>query len=182
VITEYAYNAANLATSLTNRQGANTLSTFTYAYTPDGNQVLKTDGKRETTYSYDHLGRLAHEYDEGWQSIRYHYDRFGNRAKMRVTAAPNTIAESYTVSYNYDSNNRLLTEITKRDGETETNHYAYDANGNQIWREWERSTLITKNIRREHVGFAGMDGGRPMAAPTRGRARLDTREYDGLTS
>jgi YD repeat-containing protein len=99
---------------------------------------------------------------------------------MRVTAVPNTIAVSYTVVYTYDANNRLITETTKRDGETETNQYAYDANGNQLWREWERSTLTTKGLRCEHAGFAGMHGGRTQFAPTRGCARLDTREYDGF--
>jgi uncharacterized protein RhaS with RHS repeats len=40
---EYAYNLANLVTSLYNKNGASTLSKYSYAYYLDGNQATKAD-------------------------------------------------------------------------------------------------------------------------------------------
>jgi len=60
-----------------------------------------------TTYIYGGAGRLKNESENTGFSATYQYDRFGNRSQMAVTGA-----ETYTVAYSYDANNRL-TQDTK---------------------------------------------------------------------
>jgi len=53
VTTTYAYNSANLVTSINNLNGSTVLSSYTYAYRLDGNQVSKTAaGGISTQYTY----------------------------------------------------------------------------------------------------------------------------------
>ena len=76
-------------------------------------------------YSIDGMNRLTREYGNG-ADIRYSYDKFGNRTLMSVTGA-----ETYTTSYTYDKNNRLLQESKQAQTGTESMRYYYDPNGNQ---------------------------------------------------
>ena len=62
VTTTYAYNHANLVTSLVNNRGGAVLSSYTYTYLLDGNQDSKTDHEGvQSAYTYDGLGRLTKE-------------------------------------------------------------------------------------------------------------------------
>ncbi|MCL2837133.1 MAG: polymorphic toxin type 44 domain-containing protein [Defluviitaleaceae bacterium] len=130
VITTYAYNGANLVTSVTNSSGSTTLSRYTYAYLLDGNQFTKTDHTgRVTTYTYDNLGRLTREAESGTGGLTkdYQYSTAGNRSHLTVTGS-----QTYTTAYTYDRNNRLTREV-KTAGTTETTTtYTYDSNGNQL--------------------------------------------------
>ena len=55
------------------------------------------------------------------------YDNVGSRAQMTVSGKA-----SYSVSYAYDANNRLLTERKTRGLLTDLTTYAYDANGDLL--------------------------------------------------
>ncbi|MCL2873657.1 MAG: hypothetical protein FWE29_01850, partial [Defluviitaleaceae bacterium] len=133
--TTYAYNRANLVTSMTNFRGHEVISQFFYEYYLDGNQrqIIENTG-RITTYTYDGLGRLTNEiqYGGGLPNITkvYTFDTAGNRASMTVTGE-----ENFTVTYYYDQNNRLLQEIRiEGDNDPVITFYTYDPNGNQISR------------------------------------------------
>ena len=125
----YAYNAANLVTSLQNKKGLSTLSNYVYQYYLDGNQAQKNDHTgRSTSYAYDAQRRLTQEAESGAADAvtkAYRFDEAGNRLSMTVTGA-----ESYTTNYTYDRNNRLLTETRTSGGTQQVTDYTYDANGN----------------------------------------------------
>ncbi|WP_343277422.1 RHS repeat-associated core domain-containing protein, partial [Ligaoa zhengdingensis] len=129
VTTTYTYNDANLVTSLTNKKGTDILSSYSYTYYLDGNQRTKTDvvNNRTTTYGYDLAGRLTSESESGGNTYAYTYDSRNNRASLTVSGD-----ESYNVAYEYDGDNRLLTETKTIDGRQEITNYSYDNNGNQI--------------------------------------------------
>lgn len=127
----YAYNLANLVTSLQNKKGTGVLSSYAYTYYLDGNQATKTDHTgRLTSYAYDGLGRLTQEAESGASGAitkAYTFDTAGNRANLSVSGA-----ESYTVGYAYDLNNRLKTETKEAGTTTDVTDYYYDNNGNTI--------------------------------------------------
>ncbi len=129
--TDYDYNLANLVTSLENMKGSSTLSSYAYTYYLDGNQATKADYTgRQTSYSYDGLGRLTQEAESSAADAvtkAYTFDPAGNRASMTVSGA-----ESYTANYDYDLNNRLTDETRVTGSVTEVTDYFYDNNGNTI--------------------------------------------------
>lgn len=125
--TDYAYNRANKVTELINKNGNTVLSSYRYTYYLDGNQETKTDlDGTVTRYGYDALGRLAYETQDGI-SHRYEYDAASNRTKLQVDGA-----QTYTVEYSYDKNNRLLLEQKTAGGVEITTVYRYDPNGNLL--------------------------------------------------
>jgi YD repeat-containing protein len=117
--TTYAYNKANLVTSVLNKKGTTTLSSHTYTYYLDGNIASETVNSVETTYEYDGLGRLTKETKNGTITM-YTYDANGNRATMTQN--------NVTTTYTYDANNRLTAETAAGVATT----YTYDNNGNLI--------------------------------------------------
>ena len=130
-VTTYAYNLANMVTSLQNKNGNNVRSSFAYTYYLDGNQRTKTDQTGVTaTYLYDGLGRLTQEAESGIQGAKtyvYAYDTRGNRDSLTVSGA-----ESYTVDYSYDLNNRLNSTVKNAGSTAEATEYRYYPNGNTI--------------------------------------------------
>ena len=70
---------------------------------------------------------MIQEAETGALTQDYTYDVRGNRASMTVSGKA-----SYSVSYSYDANNRLLTERKTRGLLTDLTTYAYDANGNLL--------------------------------------------------
>ena len=131
---EYTYNIAGQVTKVEHKRGSTVVNRYDYTYTPDGNQRSKTmleNGvdKGIVTYEYDGLGQLTQETKTLTgtmvQQYTYEYDKAGNRSKLTASGG-----ESYTTTYAYDSNNRLLSE-TKQTGSGQTvQNYTYDANGN----------------------------------------------------
>jgi len=80
----------------------------------------------------------------------YTFDTRGNRLTMVVTGY-----ENYTVTYSYNANNQLLTEVrtpTGTNGDNEyTNTFTYDNNGNQATRTTvHHATGFFGVIRRGH--------------------------------
>ena len=117
--TTYAYNQANLVTSVVNKKGNTTLSSHNYTYYLDGNIASENENGITKTYEYDGLGRLTKETRNG-TITSYTYDANGNRATMTQNGV--------TTTYEYDENNRLESE--KVAGAVTS--YDYDANGNLI--------------------------------------------------
>ena len=104
------------------------LSSYAYTYYADGNQRTKKDhNNRTTTYVYDGAGRLKSENESTGFGAAYQYDRFGNRTQMAVTGA-----DTYTVAYFYDANNRLTQDVKTAGSVVTTGNYFYDPNGNQL--------------------------------------------------
>ena len=177
--TIYTYNDANLIISLSNKQGLNVISSFSYEYSEDGNQISKTEtdsnGYDNTvSYEYDGMGRLIKETDPNIHTISYEYDRFGNRSRMTVEPVPGSFEQGYITEYEYDSNNRLLIETKKtkgRDGSTEIHHYFYDSNGNQTRREREELKPRGTNTSKGRIYWV---------TEKKEKVTLDLREYNGF--
>lgn len=136
----YAYNSGNLPTTVTNKRGSTTLSSYAYTYGADGSQLTKTDHKgRKTTYTYDALNRLTKEVQTGSGAFTnsYTYDDYGNRSKATLAGT--------AMTYSYNKANQLTqTSYTQKvqtanklisPGITNTQishrtQYTYDAQGN----------------------------------------------------
>jgi len=124
-VTTYTYNLANLVKTLVNKdESNNTLSSCSYLYRLDGNQVGKQEGTKTTLYAYDDLGRLtAESVTENQTTVTtgYTFDAYNNRATK-------TIGGVTVTTYTYDANNRLTSET----GVAGNTTYTYDDNGSQL--------------------------------------------------
>lgn len=130
-LTKYNYNLANKLLTLSNENGNTVFAGYTYTYYLNGNQATKTDNTdKTTTYIYDGLGRITSESTSGEAEITYTYDDNNNRKTMTV--------DGIVTSYEYDKNNRLLTE-TKNTSEQTTGitRYCYNNNGNTLYKALE---------------------------------------------
>ena len=137
VTTSYQYNRAGWITDLTSQTSAKTIQSHHYQYLPDGNVSAKEStvnaGTTNYSYLYDNAGRLTQE-QIGSRQQAYQYDPYGNRSQMTVMDQ-----ESYSTSYTYDQNNRLLYEIKTTAAKSEQTTYHYDDNGNLS--SWFKGTL-----------------------------------------
>ena len=144
VTTEYSYNDANMLTSLVNKKGTTTYSTYSYNYNLDGNINRKVESGKITDYIYDGTGRLSNEKITNGSAVTnmaYGYDNAGNRSSLTVTGT-----ENYVTTYSYDKNNRLLKDSKKNNGASyaDVTLYSYDNNGNQIRKDQSRDDLTSK--------------------------------------
>ncbi|QOR35895.1 RHS repeat protein [Clostridium sp. 'deep sea'] len=147
---EYSYNKNNQITSLANKKGFNTISSYNYTYDQAGRQETKTDSYGTTTYSYDTAGRIKQVEAPGY-TTSYGYDKAGNRQnseQIYKTQQPTKyIIKSTeeevkylkkTSNYSYSSANLLLQHVEKMYDEEgnellrKTVNYLYDNNGNQL--------------------------------------------------
>ena len=145
VTTEYSYNDANMLTSLVNKKGTTTYSTYSYNYNLDGNINRKVESGKTTDYVYDGTGRLSNEKITNGSAVTnmaYGYDNAGNRSSLTVTGT-----ENYVTTYSYDKNNRLLKDSKKNNGASyaDVTLYSYDNNGNQIRKDQSRDDLTSKS-------------------------------------
>ena len=145
VTTEYSYNDANMLTSLVNKKGTTTYSTYSYNYNLDGNINRKVESGKITDYIYDGTGRLSNEKITNGSAVTnmtYGYDNAGNRSSLTVTGT-----ENYVTTYSYDKNNRLLKDSKKNNGASyaDVTLYSYDNNGNQIRKDQSRDDLTSKS-------------------------------------
>ena len=145
VTTEYSYNDANMLTSLVNKKGTTTYSTYSYNYNLDGNINRKVESGKATDYVYDGTGRLSNEKITNGSAVTnmtYGYDNAGNRSSLTVTGT-----ENYVTTYSYDKNNRLLKDSKKNNGASyaDVTLYSYDNNGNQIRKDQSRDDLTSKS-------------------------------------
>ena len=79
--------------------------------------------------AYDGLGRHTSELPQREAAIVYTYDDYNNRETLTMGSAVTT--------YDYDVNNRLITETKVDGGVTYITRYGYDPNGNQIYKGLE---------------------------------------------
>jgi YD repeat-containing protein len=170
--TTYSHNYANLITSLTVTKGNTLISGYSYTYSPDGNQLTKIDilTNRTVSYKYDRLARLIKEIDPLWNTIIYEYDNNSNRSKIKVSGLDN-----YTTAYEYDSNNKLITEtrVEKDKKKTEIYYYQYDKNGNQEKRSRKVLKKATSNDPSPVIRIVQEE--RPD-----GKVTVDSRRYNGI--
>ena len=96
-------------------------TTVSFTYTASGKRQTMTDASGTTTYSYDSMDRLtSKQTPEG--TLSYTYDTAGHVASI---ASSNSNGAS--VSYTYDSLNRLSTAVDSHLG---TTNYTYDSASN----------------------------------------------------
>ena len=76
------------------------------------------------------------------------FDAAGNRASMAVTGT-----ENYTVNYNYDANNRLISSLYVG-STTQSSYYTYDAAGNLLTAaEWRPQEAVASTANYGYNGF-----------------------------
>lgn len=128
------YDVMNRLDVLTNKgpTGA-VLSSFTYAFDPDGHLTSATENTgRRVGYAYDYLGRLTREAITdavaGNRTIDYTYDTVGNRhTRIDTGGDPN----QRNLNYTYDDNDRL-TSVYAYGMPGYSANYTYDANGSTL--------------------------------------------------
>ena len=148
----YTYDVNdNLTQEVTKDPKGNLLSEYDYVNDADGDRVqatettLQADGtlsKVQINYKYDALGRLIEEKSQdltGNQpaadyTIDYTYDLAGNRLSMVTTTPSGTV----TVTYVYNGNDELLTQMSS-DGTVTS--YTYDANGSVLQEQVNGQTV-----------------------------------------
>jgi RHS repeat-associated protein len=134
-----AYDRAGRMSSITDKKGAATLSSFAYSYDAAGNPTLVTALGVPITYGYDEDGRItsacfAASCSEG--SLAYAYDADGERTKL---TAPGGVTK-----YAYDE----ADELTKAEAPGGTTTYSYDADGRRTGAgsttyAWSAADLLT---------------------------------------
>ena len=104
-----------------------------YAYDPVTSQIRTiTDGRGDTTYTYDDRDRLASITQPDGKFVEYRYDFLNNLTALTTNAG--------TVEYSYDALNYL--ETVKQDGQTLAD-YDYDLVGNLVRVERGNGTVET---------------------------------------
>jgi RHS repeat-associated protein len=122
------YDDLNRLTGVTYKdENDNIISSYEYTLDNAGNRkVVEENNGRKVEYDYDELYRLKKEIItdplQGDVTLEYDYDKVGNRTSMKVTTAQGTVE----TTYQYDDNDRLLSESTNG----VTTNYTYDQNGN----------------------------------------------------
>ncbi len=125
--TEYTRNMAmGWTESLSNKRGSYVLSSFTYSYDNNGNQLSVSESrnggtKKTTNYTYDALNRLLSISKPDGSVTTYSYDLQGNRQTMSNTGG--IILDNTEINYNYDLQN-TLTSVTKGGVATSFQYYA----------------------------------------------------------
>ena len=156
--TSYGYDAAGHVVHLVN-YGTNgsILSRFDYTYDLNGNQTSITTSSGSNSFTYDGIGQLTAAAYANGRNVTYAYDAAGNRTAVNdngtnLLFSANNLNEysvaggatfgydadgnltnrtdsSGTTSYQYDSENRLISVTTPTNGSWQ---YDYDAFGNRI--------------------------------------------------
>ncbi|MBN1887926.1 MAG: VCBS repeat-containing protein [Thermoflexales bacterium] len=158
-VVRYTYDDLNRLTGAINaRSDGSLISAYTYTLGIGGHrqQVQEFDGTNTRTvrYVYDELYRLVAEqvYDDpvrGTFFVTYTHDAMGNRLN-RVHSLDGTS------TYEYDANDRLITETLPGGGQR---LYGYDAAGNQT--QVSHGGVITSysyNARNQLVGISSSTG------------------------
>lgn len=115
-VATYQYDALNRLTVLTNSRSDNSIiSRYAYTLSPSGqrtrvDETTPNGNARVVIYTYDDMYRLTGEQitdpEHENLNITYTYDDVGNRLTKRLIAPGGTLL----TDYDYDANDRLLTE------------------------------------------------------------------------
>jgi RHS repeat-associated protein len=182
--TTYAYDPLNRMTTRTPDPTLNE-PTISFTYTSTGKHASTTDASGTTTYVYDALDRqTAKITPEG--TLNYTYDAASN-----VTSISSSNANGASVSYTYDSLNRLSTAVHNRlPSGHNTTSYVYDTannlvtatypNGLQSTFSYDKMNRLT-SLATSVSGYnyqLGATGNRTSATEQTGRALMWS--YDGI--
>ncbi|MBP0011245.1 RHS repeat-associated core domain-containing protein, partial [Roseofilum sp. Belize Diploria] len=124
------YDTLHRLTNITTKDESGTvISSYDYTLDNAGNRTAVEElGGRKVEWTYDELNRLTDETItdpvDGDRTIKYVYDKVGNRLSREVTSAQEVVLTTYT----YDKNDRLKSEQTNG----VTTKYTYDDNGNLL--------------------------------------------------
>jgi RHS repeat-associated protein len=156
VLTAYTYDALNRLTNLSATRPASGTTILTQALTlgPAGNRtrIVEHDGSVKD-YGYDALYRLTSETVSGLFNYTkaFAYYPVGNRQTQTTTTSSGSPSlQPGTISYGYDTRDRLLSEQADA---TPATGYSWDANGNlttkdaeatYVWDHENRLTRVTK--------------------------------------
>jgi len=120
VTTTYSYDVLNRLTGRTTPGEA----AVSFTYTPTGKRNSMTDASGTTNYSYDSMDRLITKATpEG--TLSYTYDAAGH-----VASISSSNANGASISYTYDTLNRLSTVVDARLSGNNTTTYTYDSASN----------------------------------------------------
>jgi RHS repeat-associated protein len=140
IVSIWQYDSLNRLTNLTQVVGTTNQASYAYKLDLTGRrtnavEILLQEGgtylTNTLTWEYDGMYRLTNEVSissssGGNYTNAFQYDLVGNRYRAIKTASGNIT----TVTNAYDGNDRLLREVTQVNTTlTDTNNYAYDANG-----------------------------------------------------
>lgn len=114
--TIYQYDAFNRLIKITYPDA----KTVTFTYDNRGNRTQMVDPVGSSSYVYDNFNRLTQTTNAYGKILKYTYDNANN---LKTIVYPDS---GGTVTYNYDSNNRLIS-VSDLDGKTTT--YSYNKNG-----------------------------------------------------
>lgn len=127
VMEEYTYYKNNLLKTLVNKNASGTvLESYSYTYDSANNQIIKTDAKGVTEYSYDALNRLSTVKEPSGKLTEYKFDMAGNRASETVTIG----TQITTTLYEYNEQNRMISTTVEVNNQRNITKYSYDGNGN----------------------------------------------------
>ena len=131
--TTYEYDLLDRVTKVIDRNGKATL----YEYDELGNRsAVRYPNGNVVTYTYDACQRLKEECivnANGVTLAKYAYGLGKAGERTSITELSNGIETEIT--YKYDKLNRLVKESIKRDGNSLTNEFGYDAASNRISKE-----------------------------------------------
>src|SRR6185436_16694973 len=166
VTTTYSYDDLNRLRNLTTTHSASGVTIQSYGFTlgPSGNRTKITEGDGTVReYGYDDLYRLTSEkvtigaipqYDK-----TFTYDAVGNRMRQTTNGAgaDATPLEAGSLTYGYDTRDRLETESGTLAGQPVGITYGYDDNGNLITKSGEATYVwdVENRLIRAETGPPG---------------------------
>ena len=148
IVTEYEYNADGLVTSVTRRDGAETLASVSVAYDKNGLPVSYVDQDGLTTsFDRDAFGRVLKEKFADGSEVAYTYDAFGRRTSVldenghkiafdwnRFGLSSRTTAENQLTDYVRDDDGLVTEILSKQNGRTDRSiRNEYDEYGRLVY-------------------------------------------------
>lgn len=160
--TTFSYDRANRPTGIAYTDGTPNVG---FGYDSHNNRVRMTDGTGETTYQYDEQGRVLAVTSPGSRTVRYRYDRDGQRTKL-------IYPDATAVDYAFNKAGRLASAT---DWANRVTTFQYEANGalkQQINHNGTQATYQHDRVRRP-TELLNEKGGSPAETITRHTFTLD---------
>ncbi len=153
--TDFTYDTINRLSSLTHKQGATTLSGYTYGY--DGlSRPTSVNSTIEglSTYSYDTTSQLIGADHSSQTDETYGYDANGNRNTSGYTTASNnrtTAGQGFT--YTYDDEGNRLTRTETATGKVQSYEWDYRNRLTVVKEQNSSGGAIVKQVNYEYDAF-----------------------------
>ena len=144
IVNEYEYNADGLVTSVTRKDGAETLASVSVAYDESARPVsVRDQDGRVTAFDRDAFGRVLKEKFADGSEVAYTYDAFGRRTSVldenghrisfgwnRFGLSSRTTAENQLTDYVRDDDGLVTEVLSKQGGRTDRSiRNSYDEYG-----------------------------------------------------